>query len=257
MLTPPADATPILPGTRRRILLLDPDAAFSMKLRFSLQREFGTDVEVEATTTTEEAIQFLQKGKFDLIVAEVFVDRGDPLMFMEEVAVLAPRTRLIVTSEFFFLADFEKTYANRLVLTCVRKPIQPDALAALVIRWLEGKVSAAENEELFDLVQLIRLERITCLLSLEGTREFKHVGGRVRFADGVIADQSCWTTTKRITLEQLMRYPALEFSVSRVAEPSPLAPLLDPTDLVQRSQKRTTRLLPQRIGLKPSEQNRF
>ncbi len=242
----------MVPGVKRRILILDPNAAFAMKLRFSLLREYGSDVEVEATPDPAAVLRHLGEGTFDLIVAEVVLNRVETFQFIEQVATLAPRTRLLVTSEFFALADIEREFSSRTLLTCVRKPIQPDALAALVIRWLEGKVSAAENEDLIDLIQLIRIERINCVLSIEGTRDFAHAGGRVIYSNGEVSSQTCWVGQRSVPLEQLLRYPSHRFTVSRPAvtqNPGP-APLLDTSDLIRRAHKRTTRLVPQRIELR-------
>lgn len=240
---------PLLPASKRRILILDPNAAFAMKMRFALQREYGAAVIVEAVSDGESALKQLATHTFDLIVAEVVLARGDAFALLENVWQLAPRTRILVTSEFFALADIERTFSDRMPLTCVRKPIQPDALAALVIRWLEGKVSQAANEQLFDLIQLIRLERISCSLSISGARDSMSVGGRLMFQDGECISQSCWSGTREISLDHLMKHPHLRFTVTPPGSAQPNAPILDTQDLMRRSLKRTTRIMPNRIGL--------
>lgn len=236
--------TPFFPATKRRILILDPNAAFAMKMRFALQREYGARVIIQAVSDSPAALGALATQSFDLIVAEVAPARDDAFTLMDDIWQVAPRTRLLVTSEFFALAELERAFSERMLLTCVRKPIRPEALAALVIRWLEGKISQAANEPLLDLIELIRVERISCSISVGGARVSMNVGGRLLFQDGECVVQSCWSGTRQISVDHLLKHPHLRFTVTPPGPATPNAPILDTQDLVRRSLKRTTRIMP-------------
>jgi DNA-binding NtrC family response regulator len=160
---------------RPRVLVVDDDAALRYMLREALDE---ADLEVELASDGQEALDRLQKGRYDLVLSDLRMPRVDGLALLAASRALHPAPRLILMTAHGserLAVDAMKQGA----WDYLRKPFELDELRAVVNRAVETARLRAENERLSGVAALSRsmvfaspaMERLSVLVQRVAPRD--------------------------------------------------------------------------------------
>jgi len=122
------------------------DDEFSV--RDSLQSWFKKDgYEVHAAASGQEALETLEKGKYDVAVVDIRMPHMDGVQLQDHIRNIDPRTEVIMITAFASV-DTAVRSLKQGAFDYVTKPVDPDELSHLVRRALEHQRLKEENTQL-------------------------------------------------------------------------------------------------------------
>jgi len=127
-----------------RVLVVDDE----FSVRDSLQSWFKKDgYEVHAAASGQEALETLEKGKYDVAVVDIRMPHMDGVQLQEHIHNVDPRTEVIMITAFASV-DTAVRSLKQGAFDYVTKPVDPDELSHLVRRALEHQRLKEENTQL-------------------------------------------------------------------------------------------------------------
>jgi len=180
-----------------RVLVVDDDAALRYMLREALDE---ADLDVELAQDGQEALDRLQKSRYDLVLSDLRMPRVDGLALLAASRALHPAPRLILMTAHGserLAVDAMKQGA----WDYLRKPFELDELRAVVNRAVETARLRAENERLSGVAALSRsmvfaspaMERLSVLVQRVAPRDVTVLitgesgTGKERVAEALVA----------------------------------------------------------------------
>ncbi len=169
------------------VLIVDDDPGLQKILGLSLKK-YQNKFKVRFASNGAEALEIIDQMTIDLVVTDIKMPEVDGLSLLADMSVKHPTTPCIVLTS-YTIPGLEKNLSKK-GFQFLSKPVDPPALASLIIQGLE---QASSNSALLGvsttgLMQIIEAESKTCLLSLTvGGRK----QGKMYFHDGELYDATC------------------------------------------------------------------
>jgi DNA-binding NtrC family response regulator len=121
-------------GHPLKVLVVDDEAGFRGFLKLELNR---LGIEVETAESGEEAVQWMKKMTFDVVITDITMPRMDGIKLLQEVKRIAPGTEVIVVTGFGAVET--AVYAMRQgAFDFVLKPYDLDYLMGCVKKAADG-----------------------------------------------------------------------------------------------------------------------
>lgn len=130
------DSTATIKQRRLRILVVDDDDSFRGSMAFKLEDVYRASV-VEADTGQTALNLVDARGTFDLILIDIMMPGMDGIQTSEALRARGVTTRIVLMSAYYD-AD-KRARAQALGLTPLAKPVDADALEAILLECGEGK----------------------------------------------------------------------------------------------------------------------
>lgn len=169
------------------VLIVDDDLGLQKILGLALKK-YQESFDVAFASNGAEALDIIKNKAIDLVVTDIKMPEVDGLALLADMSVNHPATPCIVLTS-YTIPGLEENLSNK-VFHFLKKPVDPPALASLIIQGLE---QASSNSALFGvsttgLMQIIEAENKTCLLSL--TVAGRNLG-ELYFHEGNLYDATC------------------------------------------------------------------
>ena len=120
------------------ILILDDEPIVSKRLKPSLEKK---GYEVEAFTTSKDALERIEERKFDIVVTDLKMEGVDGMQFLTRVKEKYPETEVIVITGFATMATAKESF-NKGVFDFLAKPFKLGEIAEVIGR-AEEKLKTA------------------------------------------------------------------------------------------------------------------
>jgi DNA-binding NtrC family response regulator len=112
------------------ILILDDEPIVSKRLKPSLEKK---GYEVEAFTTSKEALERIEERRFDIVVTDLKMEGVDGMQFLTRVKEKYPDTEVIVITGFATMATAKESF-NKGVFDFLAKPFKLGEIADVIAR---------------------------------------------------------------------------------------------------------------------------
>ena len=112
------------------ILILDDEPIVSKRLKPSLEKK---GYEVEAFTTSKEALERIEERQFDIVVTDLKMEGVDGMQFLTRVKEKYPDTEVIVITGFATMATAKESF-NKGVFDFLAKPFKLGEIADVIAR---------------------------------------------------------------------------------------------------------------------------
>lgn len=170
-----------------KILIVDDDLGLQKILGISLQN-YKDDFEVLFAENGEAAVGILERHSINLLVTDIKMPRMDGLALLSHMSVSYPAIPCIVLTS--YTIPGLKNKLSKKILHFLEKPVDPAALAELIMKGLEqaDKSKAFGSVSVPGLMQIIEAEEKTCLLAIHTDEKEQ---GIMCFYGGVLFDAVC------------------------------------------------------------------
>ncbi len=112
------------------ILILDDEPIVSRRLTPSLEKK---GYEVEAFTTSKEALECIEERQFDIVITDLKMEGVDGMQFLTRVKEKYPDTEVIVITGFATMATAKESF-NKGVFDFLAKPFKLGEIAEVIAR---------------------------------------------------------------------------------------------------------------------------
>jgi DNA-binding NtrC family response regulator len=112
------------------ILILDDEPIVSKRLKPSLEKK---GYEVEAFTTSAEALARVRERHFDIVVTDLKMEGVDGMQFLTEVKEKYPETEVIVITGFATMATAKESF-NKGVFDFLAKPFKLGEISEVIAK---------------------------------------------------------------------------------------------------------------------------
>jgi DNA-binding NtrC family response regulator len=123
-----------------RILILDDEPIVCKRLKPSLEK---LGFEVDTFTRSFEAMQAVEKARYDIIVTDLKMEGMDGMRFLQEAKKLYPETEVIVITGFATMETAKESFKKG-VFDFIAKPFNLNEIQKVVQRAAEKIRSAAQ-----------------------------------------------------------------------------------------------------------------
>jgi len=171
----------------RNVLIVDDEKGFLAKLQAGFA-EFRDQFAVETAENGKQAIDMLLSSTVDLIVTDLKMPIMDGFELLAYVASNFPAIPVIVMTA-FATPETENQLKRTGIYSLLEKPIDFDVLCSTILQGLESNTEEGSltGISLENFVQLIELEKKTCLLEVQSKQE-KCKNGYLIFKQGELWD---------------------------------------------------------------------
>lgn len=133
-----------------RILIVDDEAPLRTTMSALLAAD---DREIITAANGEEALAYLEDGRFDLIIVDLMMPGIDGLQVMDVAQKLSPQAKLIMLTAYGTLNSSVQAM-RRGAVDYLRKPASAPEIEAAVDRALQLRYEDARREELLERIQM-------------------------------------------------------------------------------------------------------